>query len=133
MDRIGAGARCYIHDTAIEAAELCRYVIGFDSELLNVVENRKVRDLSRFGLQCGDAVVQVLVRSGTAAVDAREQGPGRKCDAGREGRELYEVTRVERHGKHGRACNIRLDAARARLQQGGIAFDGHGLSVLPYV
>ena len=129
VDGIGAGARGDVDDAAVEAAELGRDVVGLDGELLDVVEDGEEGDLAGFGLQGGDAVVEVLVGAGTAAVDAGEEGAGGELDAGREGGELYEVARVERHRDDGGAGDVGLDLARLCLEEGRVAVDGYGLAV----
>ena len=51
MGLIRPGTCCDVHDSTVEAAELRRYVVRFDREFLDVVDNREKHDLSRFGLQ----------------------------------------------------------------------------------
>ena len=56
----------------------------------------KVRHLPRLGLEHGDAVEEILVRSRSAAVDARQERIRRQRDARRDGREHDEQAAVQR-------------------------------------
>src|ERR1043165_2806032 len=67
-----ARLRRQVNDAAVEAAELSRRTVNFNFEFLNSFDDRKERNLTRFGFQNGNAVEQVLVRSRTTAVDAWE-------------------------------------------------------------
>ncbi len=98
VEGVGAGAGGDVDDAAVEAAELGGDVVGFDGELLNVVEDGKEGNLTGLGLKGGDAVVEILVGARPAAVDAGEHGAGGQFNAGGERGELHEVARVERHG-----------------------------------
>ena len=96
--RIAPGLGRQVDDPAVEAAELGGRAVAFDLELLNRVDVRKERDLPGLGLQHRDAVEQILVGAGPAAVDARQRGRGRRRHrhAGRQARERDEAPAVER-------------------------------------
>ena len=70
MEVVGAGAGGDVDDSAVEAAELGGDVVGLDGELLDVVDDGEEGDLAGLGLEGGDAVEDVLVGAGAAAVDA---------------------------------------------------------------
>ena len=76
VEGVGAGAGGDVDDAAVEAAELGGDVVGFDGELLDGVEDGEEGDLAGLGLKGGDAVVEILVGAGTAAVDAGEERAG---------------------------------------------------------
>ena len=117
VEGVGAGAGGDVDDAAVEAAELGGDVVGFDGEFLNVVEDGEEGDLAGLGLQGGDAVVEVLVGAGAAAVDAREQCAGGQLDAGGEGGELDEVAGVERHGDNDGMGDVGLDVGGGGLEE----------------
>ena len=112
-----------IDDASVEAAELGGDVVGFDGEFLDVVEDGEEGNLSGFGLEGGDAVVEILVGAWASAVDARKQGSGRKFDAGGERSELHEVAGIERHGDDDGMGDVGLDITGGGLQQGQVAGD----------
>ena len=114
VDLVGAGARGYVNDAAVEAAELGGDVVGLDGELLDVVEDGEEGHLAGLGLEGGDAVVEVLVGARAAAVDAREERAGGQLDAGRELGEIDEVAAVERDGDDGRAGDVGFDVGLFR-------------------
>ena len=76
MDRIGAGARGDVDDASVEAAKLRGRVAGFDRELFDVVEDGEESNLAGFGLQRGDAIVEIFVGAWAAAVDAGKKRAG---------------------------------------------------------
>jgi hypothetical protein len=127
VDGVGAGARGYVDDASVEAAELGGDVVGLDGELLNAIEDGEVGDLAGLGLECGDAVVEILVGAGTASVDAGKEGAGRKRYAGCQGCELDEVARVEGHRNDDGDGDVGLDVAGLGLQDGGVGVDCDGL------
>ena len=129
VELAGSGACGEIDDAAVEAAELGGDVVGFDVELADVVEDGEEGDLAGLGLEGGDAVEEVLVGAGAAAVDAGEQGSGRKGYAGCEGGELDEVTAVEWNGRDGGGGDDGLDVAGLRLEKRGVGSDGDGAGV----
>ena len=128
VDGVGAGAGGDVDDAAVETAELGGDVVGLDGELLDVVEDGEEGDLAGLGLEGGDAVVEVFVGAGAAAVDAGKEGAGRKFDAGCEGGELDEVAGVERHRDDGGAGDVGLDVAGLGLEERGVGVDGDGLA-----
>ena len=93
---IGARFRREIDHAAIEPPELGRRAVALDLELLDGVDDRVVRELPRLGLQHGDAVEEILVRSRSPAVDARQDGIRRQGDARRDGGEHDEQAAVQR-------------------------------------
>ena len=96
MKDIGARLRREIDHAAIEPPELGRRAVALDLELLDGVDDRIVRELPRLGLQHGDAVEEILVRSRSPAVDARQDGVRRQGDARRDGGEHDEQAAVQR-------------------------------------
>ena len=84
VEAVAAGAGGYVDDAAVETAELGGDVVGFDGELGDVVDDGEEGDLAGLGLEGGDAVEEVLVGAGTAAVDAGKDGAGGELDAGDE-------------------------------------------------
>ena len=116
MDGVGAGAGGYVDDPAVEAAELGGDVVGLDGELFDAVDDGEVDDLAGFGLEGGDAVVDVFVGAGAAAVDAGKEGAGGKFDSGSQGRELDEVAGVEGAGDDAGAGDVGLDVAGGCLE-----------------
>ncbi len=93
---IGARFRREIDHAAIEPPEFGRRAVALDLELLDGVDDRIVRELPRLGLQHGDAVEEILVRSRSPAVDARQDGIRRQGDARRDGGEHDEQAAVQR-------------------------------------
>ncbi len=81
------------------------------------------------GCKRRDAVVEVLVGAGAAAVNARQKGAGRQRDAGRERGKLHKVARVQRHRNHGASRDRGLDVAGLRLQERRVCSDLDGLLV----
>ena len=85
-----------VHHAAIEPAELGGRAVALDLELLDGVDDRVVRDLTRLRLQHGDAVEEILVRARPAAVDAGQDGIRRQGDARCDGGEHDEEAAVQR-------------------------------------
>src|SRR5262249_30806725 len=69
---VGAALRRQVDDAAVEAAEFGGRTVALDLELLNRVDDREERNLTRLGLQDRDAVEQILVRPWSSAVDSRQ-------------------------------------------------------------
>ena len=93
---IAARFRREIDHAAIEPPELGRRAVALDLELLDGVDDRVVRHLPRLRLQHGDAVEEILVRSRSPAVDARQDGIRRQGDARGDGGEHDEQAAVQR-------------------------------------
>ena len=85
-----------VDDPAVETAELGGWTVAFDLELLNRVDNRKERHLTRLRLQYRDAVEEVLVRPRAPAVDARKLRIGGEGDPWGERRQRDERAPVQR-------------------------------------
>ena len=96
VNGIGARLRREIDHAAIEPPELGCRAVALDLELLDGVDDRIVRELPRLGLEHGDAVEEILVRSRSSAVDARQDGVRRKGDTRRDGGEHDEQAAVQR-------------------------------------
>src|SRR6185436_6183757 len=66
-----------------------------DFEFLNGIDHWHECDLARFRLQNRDTVIQVFIRAWPAAIDPRQGGVRRQCDAGRQLRQRYKGSSVE--------------------------------------
>ncbi len=82
---IGAGLLVHEDDAAVGAAVFGGVAIRFDAELFDGVDDGVIRDLTGFGLEDADAVVDVLADARAAAVDAGKQGAWGQAYAGGEG------------------------------------------------
>ena len=93
---IGSRLRREIDHAAIETPELGRRTVALDLELLDGVDDRVVRHLPRLGLEHGDAVEEIFVRSRSPTVDARQDGVRRQGHAGDDGGQHDEQAAVQR-------------------------------------
>ncbi len=72
MKVVCARLRRQVNNAAVEAAEFSGRTVNFHLEFLNGFDDRKESYLARLRLQHGNAVEQILIRSRTPAIDARE-------------------------------------------------------------
>jgi len=110
---------------AIEAAEFGRRAVAFDLELLDRVDDRIDRDLSRFRLQHRDAVEQVLVGPRPAAVDARQQRVRRQRNTRRDAGQRDERAAVQRYLRHLLVADAGAEAAGFSADDRRVGGDGH--------
>src|SRR5262249_28322129 len=86
-----------IDHAAVEAPELGGGGVGLDVEFLNGVDDGREGDLAGFGLKDGDAIVEIFVGAGAAAVKAGKlAGAGRQGDAGGKADQVDKAAAVER-------------------------------------
>src|SRR5262249_23781844 len=90
-----ATAAAEVYYSPVEAPELCGDVVALNVEFLNSINDGKKCNLARLGLQGADAIEEVFVRAGTAAVDSRKERAGWKSHPRSQRRELNERTAVQ--------------------------------------
>ena len=122
---IGARFRREIHDAAVEPPEFGRRAVALDLELLDGVDDRVVRHLPRLGLEHGDAVEEILVRSRPPTVDAGQDGVRRQGDARRDGGEHDEQAAVQRQLHDLLVLDNRPEARGLRSHNRRICNDRH--------
>ena len=117
---IGARLRRQVDDATVEAAEFSRRTVRLDLEFLNGVDVREERHLPRLRLQHRDAVDEILVGAGTAAVDARQRRVRRQRHARHEPGQRDEVSAVQRQRRDRLVLYDLPEAGRGAAQQRGV-------------
>lgn len=127
VELVGAGLLVDHDDAAVGAAIFGGVAVDLDAELLDGVDDGVEGDLAGFGLEDGDAVVDVLADAGAGAVDAGEEVAGGEIDAGAEGDQGDEVAAVEGEGDDFALFDDEADGAAAGLEEGRGGGDEEGL------
>src|SRR5262249_10137621 len=117
---------------AIETTELRRGAVGVDLEFLNGVDHREKGHLARFGLQNGNAIVEILIGSGPAAVDAGKPAAGRQGDTRNKRDQRDEVATIQ-----GKIDNLAIadhltQSSGFGSQERCILVDGDGFALTPH-